>query len=89
VWLEKEPSWFDALFASAAGSETEEQARDVFSRVAGKPERLLMRGLHDARRILSGPSIQARCLECPAGPTPLRPRERQSLGAWLARLLPA
>ncbi|MEA1014390.1 signal peptide peptidase SppA [Sphingosinicella sp. LY1275] len=88
VWLEKEPSWFDALFASAAGSGTEEQARDVFSRVAAKPERMLLRGLHDARRILSGPAIQARCLDCPSGTTPLRRRDRQSLGAWLTQLLP-
>lgn len=90
VYLEKEPGFIDRLFASAAGSDgSEEVSRDVFSRMAGRPEQHLLRGLHDARRILAGPALQARCLECPASAAPLPPRERQSLGAWLASLIAA
>jgi hypothetical protein len=48
-----------------------------------------MQGLRDAQTILSGPAIQARCLECPATPLPLRNREKASLSAWLAGLLGA
>jgi hypothetical protein len=47
---------------------------------------MLMRGLFDARAILSGPAIQARCLECPAAALPLRKREQASLTSWLTGL---
>lgn len=57
------------------GAPEDQQARDPWSRLAGDPERLLIRALGDMRRILSGPAIQVRCLECPveAG-TPARDR---------------
>jgi protease-4 len=88
VWLEKEPSFFESLLSSATGSgEADQVSRDLFSRLAQEPEQLMMRALHDARQILSGPAIQARCLQCPTPATPLPAREKVTLGAWLAALL--
>jgi hypothetical protein len=49
---------------------------------------LAVAGSSCARQILTGPAIQARCLECPATPRAMAPRERASLGAWLKGLLP-
>jgi protease-4 len=88
VYLEKTPGFWDQMLASWRDEDgTEAVGRDIFSRVAARPEAMLMRGLYDAQRILSGPAIQARCLECPTTALPLRKREQASLSAWLAGLL--
>jgi protease-4 len=70
----------------AGGSEVQPQSRDAFGLIGTGAETLLMRGLLDAQSILSGPAIQARCLECPASTTPLRKKEKATLSAWLAGL---
>jgi protease-4 len=87
VFLEKKPGWFGQLLADAARGEDEEQAsHDVFARLAHRPEAMIQRALYDARQLLAGPAIQARCLECPAiAPTP-RSRSGASESLW-ARLL--
>jgi protease-4 len=88
VYLEKKPGFWDQMLASWRDEDaTELDGRDVFSRVAARPEMMLMRGLYDARRILSGPAIQARCLECPMAALPLRKQEQASVSGWLAGLL--
>ncbi|PWG02582.1 signal peptide peptidase SppA [Sphingosinicella humi] len=88
VWLEKEPGFIEMLLSSLTGSgEIEGSSRDLFSRLALGPERLTMRALFDARQILSGPAIQARCLQCPSSALPLPAREKATLGAWLAGLI--
>jgi protease-4 len=87
VYLEKEPSWFEQLFRSMGDTEQQVGAPDAFSRIAVRPQLLLARAFADAQTILAGPTIQARCLECPAVPTPLRPREQASLRTWLAGML--
>jgi protease-4 len=90
VYLEKQPDFWDQMltsFAEEEEDETQTAARDVFSRVASRPELMLMRALHDAQKILSGPAIQARCLECPSAALPLRKKDQTSLGGWLAGLL--
>ncbi len=88
VYLEKKPGFWDQMLASWRDEDgTEVAGRDIFSRVAARPEAMLMRGLYDAQRILSGPAIQARCLECPTTALPLRKNEQASLSAWLAGLL--
>src|SRR3546814_8751331 len=81
VWLEKQPSFLERLFSSATGSgEVAVAPRDLFSRFAAKPEWMLARAVHDARQILTGSAIQARCLECPSTAMPLAPREKATLG---------
>ena len=85
VWLEKEPGWFEALLASGARDEEQEAAPDAWTRIAGEPQLLLARAVTDVERLLNGPAIQARCLECgPAGGAAAR--ERAGLRQWL-RLL--
>jgi protease-4 len=87
VYLEKQPNFIDQMFRGLAQSNDEDEgSADVFGRVAARPELMLMRGLFDARAILSGPAIQARCLECPAAALPLRKKEQASLTAWLTGL---
>jgi protease-4 len=90
LYLEKKPGFWEQMLASFAndGDDAARTAsRDVFSRLAARPELMLMRALHDARTILSGPAIQARCLECPTAALPLPKREQASLSAWVAGLL--
>jgi protease-4 len=89
VYLEKGPDFLDGLLKMMATDDQEEAAgaTDAFSRAAQKPQLLLMRALHDARKILSGPALQARCLECPSVARPLRSAEKLSLTSWLGGLL--
>ncbi|HEV2748707.1 MAG TPA: signal peptide peptidase SppA [Allosphingosinicella sp.] len=89
VYLEPEPGLFEAWLNSAAAGDGARAARDPFGTVAARPQLVLMRALHDAQRVLAGPAVQLRCLECPPSARPLRRRERQSLGAWLAGLIAA
>jgi len=85
VFLEREPGWLGKLLADAArDEEQDDSARDAFARIAHRPEAMIERALHDARQLLAGPAIQARCLECPAvAPVP---RAAPSESLW-ARLL--
>lgn len=87
VLLEKDPSFLTELFRTYEGGEAGGAPGDVFSRIAAQPQQLVMRALSDARQILAGPVIQARCLECPSSGV-LRPvKEPLSLGSWLLGLV--
>jgi protease-4 len=86
TYLEKEPVFADRLMAALAGEEeTNEGPTDALATLAPAPEGLLARAIAEARSILSGPTIQARCLECP--PTIAAPRLSEEDRGWLARLL--
>jgi protease-4 len=88
VYLEPEPDFLDRLFSGMAeGGEVEPQGRDALGLISIRAETLLMRGLLDAQKILAGPAIQARCLECPGSGAPLRKQEKATLAAWLTGLL--
>ncbi|HEV2816921.1 MAG TPA: signal peptide peptidase SppA [Allosphingosinicella sp.] len=90
VFLEREPGWLARLLADAArGDEGQETARDAFSRLSRRSEGMIERAVHDARQLLSGPAIQARCLECGAAlPAPvLGAAARESLWARLISLV--
>jgi protease-4 len=92
VWLERQPSFGDELLLALASGEEEEQvAVGPFALMARQQRQLMLRGIADAEALISGPSIQARCLECPATGSPARPSALASagFGAWLARLLGA
>ncbi|MDP9413459.1 MAG: signal peptide peptidase SppA [Pseudomonadota bacterium] len=87
VYLEKQPGFLDDMLRGMAETDqTAMASADIFGRIAGRPQLMLMRGLNDARKILSGPAIQARCLECPAAALPLPKKEQVSLAAWLSGL---
>lgn len=66
AYLEKAPDFWQQMFSATQSGEAEPAARDVFSKIAARPQQLMMRAIMDARVIVSGPAIQARCLECPA-----------------------
>lgn len=87
VFLEKEKTFFEELFATYEGGEAEEASPDVFSRIAMQPQFLLAQALEDARRIVAGPAIQARCLECPATSPARAVRAAPSLASWLQSLI--
>jgi protease-4 len=86
VYLEPAPGLLESFLSSAAGG-AEATSRDPFGAVALRPQLLLQRALSDAQAILDGPSIQARCLQCPPSTRPLGRAERKSLAGWLAGLL--
>jgi protease IV len=88
VFLEPEPSFLTRILRTRTRSE-EPVARDPFSRLAARPQVLLAQALGDAQQVLSGPAIQARCLECPGASPARQSSERLSLLGWLARLIGA
>ncbi|WP_294122971.1 signal peptide peptidase SppA [Sphingomonas sp.] len=87
TYLTEEPSFADTLFADVAGDETsDDQApADALATLAPAPESLLARAITEVRSILNGPTIQARCLECP--PSAVAPRLSADDRGWLARML--
>jgi protease IV len=78
LFLEREPNFLTQLFADATRDD-DSQARDAFARLARRPEAVIEQALHDARSLLAGPAIQARCLECP----PIAPVRRAAAGTGL------
>jgi protease IV len=82
VWLEPEPGLAARILRRAASGEQAPPAVDLFGRTLLRPEALVRQALADAETILTGPAIQARCLECPAGPV----REAGS-GSLMTRFL--
>ena len=86
TYLEPEPGFADTLVeAFASDEESGDVPADALATLAPAPETLLSRAIVELRSILSGPTIQARCLECPSiGPAPrLSDQDR----GWLTRLL--
>ncbi|HEV2079574.1 MAG TPA: signal peptide peptidase SppA [Allosphingosinicella sp.] len=86
VFLEQEPSFFQQMLAAYGDDGAGEPPADAFSRIAAQPQQLLTRALQDARQIMAGPAIQARCLECPGSGT-VRLSNQPSFGAWLLGLI--
>ena len=86
TYLEPAPDFADELMAAFAGEEEAGEApADAFAALAPAPETLIARAIAELRSILSGPTIQVRCLECP--PVAAAPRLSEQDRGWLARLL--
>jgi len=86
TYLEKEPAFADTLLATFADEEEANEApADALAMLAPAPEALLVRAIAEVRSILTGPTIQARCLECP--PLAAAPRLSEEDRGWLARWL--
>ena len=66
-YLEPQPTFRDQIIAALADEETDDTAlpTDAFSTLARQPEQQLASVFAEVRSILMGPSIQARCIECP------------------------
>ena len=67
-YLEAPVSWRDQLIESLASQHDDEDtsSQDAFAVLARQPQQQLAAMLAEVRSIVAGPSIQARCLECPA-----------------------
>lgn len=89
VYLEAEPSFFGQIVRGMAANAEAPLPRDAFTRLARRPEAMLEQAIFDARALLAGPAIQARCLECPMPAPVARPRGEMSLfERLLARVWP-
>jgi protease-4 len=73
----------------AGEEESDSQPADALATLSPTPEWRLRTALADVQAILSGPTIQVRCLECaPSAPTRIRGGEIgffQALLGWLSR----
>ncbi|MCW3798372.1 signal peptide peptidase SppA [Sphingomonas sp. BN140010] len=90
TYLERPTSWRSQLLGFVGGDDDDEGSSggsDAFASLAARGQRELLGGLADARSVLMGPTIQVRCLSCPA-PVPARVSAAE-LGWWerLAALL--
>ena len=88
-YLDPPKSFEDELIEALAQDESDVTpvARDAFATIARRPQQQLAAAIHEMQAILSGPSIQARCLECPVSvPAVLRAQDlslAQLLKEWL------
>jgi protease-4 len=88
-YLEPQRSFRDQLIDAFADNDNDTAApADAFSMLARQPEQQLAGVLTEVRGILTGPSIQARCLECPpVAPARIEQRDLTLLGLirnWLS-----
>jgi protease-4 len=90
-YLEAPKSFREQLLEAIASQGEDDSAAqpDAFATIARQPQEQLARAIGEVQSILSGPSIQARCLECAAAtpPPPLKKRDLsllQMLAAWLS-----
>jgi protease-4 len=90
TYLEPSRSWKDQLLDALASEGGDESAtpQDAFAALAQEPEQRLTAMIAEVSSILAGPSIQARCLECPpVAPAVLKPADRGLLALikeWLS-----
>ena len=87
TYLEPAPGFADELMAAFSGEEEEADGApaDAYATLAPAPEGLLARAVAELRSILSGPTIQVRCLDCP--PAAAAPRLSEEDRGWVTRLL--
>jgi len=77
-YLEPAPSFREQLIAGFADDENDDTgvSGDAFAALAGQPQQQLAAAIAEVKSVLSGPTIQARCLECPpVAPASLKPRD--------------
>jgi protease-4 len=87
-YLEPKKSFSEQLLDSFAGETDDSSSEDAFAIFAGQPRQQLAQALAEVQAILSGPTIQARCLECPAvAPARIDGRDKSLLAVlseWLS-----
>jgi len=88
-YLEPQRTFRDQLIeALAQQNDGASQPSDAFSTLAREPQQQLFAALGEVQSILSGPSIQARCIECPpVAPAHIDERELSLLAflkSWLS-----
>ena len=88
-YLEPERNFRDQVIDALADDDNDSAApADAFSMLAREPEQQLSGVLAEVRSVLKGPSIQARCLECPpVAPARIEQKDLTLLGLlrqWLS-----
>ncbi|WP_309611467.1 signal peptide peptidase SppA [Sphingomonas sp.] len=88
-YLERPGTLRDGLMDIFSGDDEDGAGTtDAFAALAPSPASQLQRALAEVQQIMSGPSIQARCLECgPVAATPQADGAKPGLMAMIARLL--
>ena len=85
-YLERPRSWEEQLLDMFASEDSEAPPTDALATLAPAPEPMLRLALAELGAILGGPSIQARCLECPVQLRALSPKDERGLlalvGGW-------
>lgn len=89
VYLEKQPGWL-AQLAQSMGEQEDASgapAGDAFARIAADRRALVGRALGDMKRLATGGSIQASCMECAGlGPAATAGADARLLDLLLARI---
>jgi protease IV len=87
TYIEPEVDTWDRLFADWASDDDDGAVPvDAFAQLGGSGERVMEQLLAEVGRIVSGPTIQVRCLECPPSATVARiERDEAGLTARLLR----
>ena len=65
TYLERPESLRDSILEMLAGEDEGSTPPDAFGTLKAAPEMAILAAIGEVRAILSGPSIQVRCLECP------------------------
>ncbi|WP_114227740.1 MULTISPECIES: signal peptide peptidase SppA [Sphingomonas] len=88
TYLDRPKSWKSALYSAFRDDDDSSTANeaDGFAVLGGRGTAELMSGLAQAREVLSGPTIQVRCLECGPATPPTARVKAEDLG-WFARLV--
>jgi protease-4 len=80
VYLEPQASWFTRFVGSYARARAT-LSPDPFARLSQRPQALIGQAIRDARSLVQGSAIQARCLECPAA-YEWAPQGAEALSWW-------
>lgn len=87
TWLDKEPTWREALarmFADSSSDEESAPKTDLLTTLAQARLATLGSAVADAQALGRGSVVQVRCLDCPSPAMPASPRSWVALaGAWL------
>ena len=88
TYLERPQSLRDEILAAITGEDEGSTAPDAFGALKAGPEQAIAAAIAEIRAILSGPSIQVRCLECPPVAPARASASNRSLfkliGTWLS-----
>ncbi|KQN25861.1 signal peptide peptidase SppA [Sphingomonas sp. Leaf33] len=91
VYLDRPVSWqakFAETFARDPDDANDAAGGDAFARIAADRRAVFAQAIADARRLVRGPSMQVRCLECAAlSPAAPAPADRTIAETLLAKVL--
>ncbi len=83
VWLEKPATFIEGIAGMFAGGSESARSTDPISTLSRLRLARLTAAIADARGLVTGAALQARCLECPAPPLPAR--DANLLFSWMTR----